>query len=137
MRYQGIENINSPVTPETLAGHIEAIDPMTGQAKWRKPLHGQMIASAMLATGGGLLFTGKHTGEFMALDADTGETLWEFRTSSGVNAQPITWTKNGQPVRDRALGAGRLELRAARAAGHSARRRGLDLRPARVDEAAC
>ena len=96
VRYQGIENISSPVTADTLAGHIEAIDPLSGQAVWRKPLHGQMIASAMLATGGGLLFTGKHTGEFMALDASTGETLWEFRTSSGVNAQPITWTKNGR-----------------------------------------
>jgi alcohol dehydrogenase (cytochrome c) len=95
-RYQSIENINSPITPETLAGHVEAIDPLTGKPKWRVPLHGQVIASAMLATGGGLLFTGKHTGEFFALDADTGETLWEFRTGSGVNSQPITWMKNGK-----------------------------------------
>ena len=95
-RYQFIENINSPITPETLAGHIEAIDPMTGKAVWRKPLYGEMIASAMLATGGGLLFTGKHTGEVIAIDADNGETLWSFQTGSGVNAQPITWTKNGK-----------------------------------------
>ena len=95
-RYQFIENINSPITPETLAGHIEAIDPMTGKAVWRKPLYGEMIASAMLATGGGLLFTGKHTGDVIAIDADNGETLWSFKTGSGVNAQPITWTKNGK-----------------------------------------
>ncbi|HKA46007.1 MAG TPA: PQQ-dependent dehydrogenase, methanol/ethanol family [Burkholderiales bacterium] len=95
-RYQGIQNTNSPITADTLAGYVEAIDPLTAQPKWRKPLYGQMIASAMLATGGGLLFTGKHTGEFMALDADTGETLWEFRAGSGINAQPITWTKNGK-----------------------------------------
>src|SRR5262249_15864122 len=95
-RYQGIENTNSPVKPDTLAGHIEAIDPLTGQPKWRVPLHGQMIASAMLATGGGFLFTGKHTGEFIALDADTGQQLWEFRAGSGINAQPITWTQNGK-----------------------------------------
>jgi alcohol dehydrogenase (cytochrome c) len=95
-RYQHIENINSPITSETLAGHIEAIDPLTGKAVWRTPLYGQMIASAMLATGGGLLFTGKHTGEFIAVDADNGQTLWEFKTGSGINAQPITWTKNGK-----------------------------------------
>jgi len=95
-RYQGVENIISPVKTDTLAGHIEAIDPMTGKAKWRTPLHGQMIASAMLATKGGLLFTGKHTGEVIALDADNGSTLWSFKTGSGVNAQPITWTKNGK-----------------------------------------
>ena len=33
----------------------------------------------MLATGGGLVFTGKLTGEFLALDADTGKTLWQFK----------------------------------------------------------
>jgi alcohol dehydrogenase (cytochrome c) len=95
-RYQHIENINSPVTAETLAGHIEAIEPLTGKAVWRQPLYGQMVASAMLSTAGGLLFTGKHTGEFIALDADNGQTLWSFRTGSGINAQPITWTKNGK-----------------------------------------
>ena len=95
-RYQHVENINSPVTPTTLAGHIEAIDPLTAKAVWRKPLYGEMIASAMLATGGGLLFTGKHSGEVIAVDAETGETLWSFQTGSGVNAQPITWTKNGK-----------------------------------------
>ena len=36
----------------------------------------------MLATGGGLLFTGRLTGEFIALDEATGETLWEFKTGS-------------------------------------------------------
>jgi alcohol dehydrogenase (cytochrome c) len=55
-----------------------------------------MIASAMLATGGGLLFTGKHNGDLIAVDQDTGAILWSFRTSSGINAQPITWTKNGK-----------------------------------------
>jgi alcohol dehydrogenase (cytochrome c) len=95
-RYQSIENINSPITSETLAGHIEAIDPLTGKAVWRSPLHGQMIASAMLATAGGLLFTGKHTGEFLAADMDNGNTLWQFKTGSGINAQPITWTRDGK-----------------------------------------
>jgi alcohol dehydrogenase (cytochrome c) len=95
-RYQSVENINSPVTADTLAGHMEAIEPVSGKAVWRKPLYGEMIASAMLATGGGLLFTGKHNGEVLAVDADNGETLWSFKTGSGVNAQPITWTKNGK-----------------------------------------
>ena len=95
-RYMGIENINSPISPDTLAGHLEALDPLTGKAKWRTPLMGQTITSAILTTGGGLLFTGRPTGEFIAVDADTGTTLWSFKTGSGVNAQPITWTKNGK-----------------------------------------
>ena len=96
VRYQSVENINSPVKEDTVAGHMEAIDPLTGKAVWRTPLHGQMIAAARLSTGGGLLFTGKHTGEFIAVDASTGQELWSFKTGSGINAQPITWTKNGK-----------------------------------------
>jgi alcohol dehydrogenase (cytochrome c) len=96
VRYQNIQNVASPIKPDTLAGHMEAIDPMSGKAKWRTPLYGEMIASAMLATGGGLLFTGKHNGEVIAVDADDGKVLWSFKTGSGVNAQPITWTKNGK-----------------------------------------
>ena len=44
----------------------------------------------------GLLFTGKHSGDFIAVDADTGEVVWSFKTGSGINAQPITWTKDGK-----------------------------------------
>jgi alcohol dehydrogenase (cytochrome c) len=50
----------------------------------------------MLATGGGLVFTGKLTGEFLALDADTGRQLWQFQTSSGVNSTAITYTHKGR-----------------------------------------
>ena len=52
--------------------------------------------SAVLATAGGLLFTGKQTGEFVALDIDNGKTLWQFQTGSGINAQPITFTHKGR-----------------------------------------
>ncbi len=50
----------------------------------------------MLATGGGLLFTGKLTGEFVALDEDTGKTLWQFKTGSSVNSTAITYTHKGR-----------------------------------------
>jgi alcohol dehydrogenase (cytochrome c) len=50
----------------------------------------------MLATGSRLLFTGKETGEFIAVDAETGKTIWQFQTGSGINAQPTTFTHNGQ-----------------------------------------
>jgi alcohol dehydrogenase (cytochrome c) len=95
-RYQGIENKYPPVTPGELVGHIEAIDPLTAQPKWRVPLYDYQVASALLATGGGLLFNGRHTGEFFAMDVDTGQTLWEYQTGSGVNSMPITWTHKGK-----------------------------------------
>ena len=48
------------------------------------------------ATGGGLLFTGKLTGEFVALDEDTGKTLWQFQTGSSINSAAITYTHKGR-----------------------------------------
>ena len=42
-------------------------------------------------TAGGLVFTGRLTGEFMAVDSADGKILWEFQTSSGIVGQPITW----------------------------------------------
>jgi len=42
-----------------------------------------------------LLFTGRLTGEFIALDQDTGKQLWQFQTGSSVNAPPITYTHKG------------------------------------------
>jgi alcohol dehydrogenase (cytochrome c) len=95
-RYMFIENLPVPRVAGEPIGHVDAIDPLTGKQKWRVPLMDVQNWSAMLATGGGLLFTGRETGEFMALDADTGKTLWSFQTSSGINAQPVTYTLNGR-----------------------------------------
>jgi alcohol dehydrogenase (cytochrome c) len=95
-RYMNIENLPIPKKPGEPHGHIDAIDPLTGQQKWRVPLMDFQIWSAMLATGGGLLFTGKETGELIALDDDTGKQLWQFQTGSGINAMPITYTHNGR-----------------------------------------
>jgi len=96
MRYQGTTNTYPPVNKGDVVGHIEAIDPLTAKPKWRVPLADYQNWTAILATAGGLLFNGRSTGEFFAMDADTGETLWTFQTSSGVNAMPITWTQKGR-----------------------------------------
>jgi alcohol dehydrogenase (cytochrome c) len=95
-RYMFIENLPLPRQPGEPIGHVDAIDPMTGKQKWRVPLTDFQNWSAMLATASGLLFTGREIGEFQALDAETGKTLWSFQTSSGVNAQPVTYTHNGR-----------------------------------------
>jgi len=95
-RYQFIENLPLPRAADQPLGHMEAIDPLTAQKKWRTPLMDFQIWSAMLATGGGLLFTGKETGEFIAVDADTGKVVWQFQTGSGINAMPVTYTHQGR-----------------------------------------
>ena len=73
-----------------------AFDPLTGKAEWKVPVTGTVVSAGMLATDGDLLFTGKLNGEFIALDQATGETLWKFKTGSGINSPPITYTHNGR-----------------------------------------
>src|SRR5207237_10706938 len=58
--------------PGDVVGHFLAIDPLTGEKKWEQPTMDFPISAGMLATGGGLLFSGKLTGEVVALDQDTG-----------------------------------------------------------------
>jgi alcohol dehydrogenase (cytochrome c) len=95
-------------------GHIDAVDPLTGKQKWRVPLTDHPIWSANLVTGGGLLFTGKETGEFIALDIEDGKQVWQFQTGSGINAQPITYTHNGKQYITVLSGIGGLYWNVAR-----------------------
>lgn len=95
-RYQGFENLPAPREPGRPIGHLDAIDPITGKHKWRVPVQDTPSYSSMLATKGGLLFSGKATGEFAAYDMDNGQLLWQFKTPSGINAQPITFTHKGK-----------------------------------------
>ena len=76
-------------------GHLRAVDPLTGKAKWQTPFKSPNICGT-LVTAGGLVFTGELTGEFIAADAETGKILWQFQTPSGVTSQPITWEKDGK-----------------------------------------
>ena len=76
-------------------GYLKAVDPMTGKSKWETPYRSPNWSST-LVTASNLVFTGVMTGEFQALDADTGKILWSFRTPSGILGQPVTWEKNGK-----------------------------------------
>ena len=92
--------------PGEMAGSFAAINPLTGEKKWEVPLADLPSSAGMLATGGGLVFTGKLTGEFLALDEDTGRTLWQFQTGSSVNATAITYTYKGRQYVTVASGLG-------------------------------
>ena len=114
MRYQFVENKTAPHAAGDPIGHVDAIDPMTAEPHWRAPLLDHPHWSSIVATGGGLLFTGKETGEFIAIDAETGTTVWQFQTGSGINAQPITFTHNGKQYITVLSGIGGLYWNAAR-----------------------
>ena len=92
--------------PGDVVGHFVAINPLTGEKKWEVPMLDMPSSAGSLATGGGLVFTGTLTGEVIALDEDTGKTLWRFQTGSSVNATAITYTHKGRQYVTIASGLG-------------------------------
>jgi alcohol dehydrogenase (cytochrome c) len=78
-----------------IRGYLKAVDPMTGKSKWETPYKSPNYSST-LVTASNLVFTGVMTGEFQALDADTGKVLWSFQTPSGIVSQPVTWERDGK-----------------------------------------
>ena len=76
-------------------GSLKAIDPNTGETVWEYKNEAPLWGGVM-ATAGGLVFTGTPEGRFVAFDAETGEELWSFQTGSGIVGQPITWEQDGE-----------------------------------------
>ncbi|MGH9722425.1 MAG: pyrroloquinoline quinone-dependent dehydrogenase [Bryobacteraceae bacterium] len=80
---------------EPSAGSVIAVDPATGDARWRlELLHSP--SGGMLSTGGGLVFTGDGFGYLIALDARTGKPLWRFQTGGSIVSGPITYSFQGK-----------------------------------------
>jgi alcohol dehydrogenase (cytochrome c) len=81
--------------PADDSGAIRALDAATGQIRWEFPMHSAPWAG-VLATAGGLVFSGSDEGNFFALDAKTGKPLWEFQTGGRVAANPVSFTIDGK-----------------------------------------
>jgi PQQ-dependent dehydrogenase (methanol/ethanol family) len=85
--------------PGNKCGNIEsyilAWDPVKGKEVWRVPneVYG---STGILATGGNLIFSGNHNGEFVAYDATTGKKLWSASAGARVVAAPAAYTVDGQ-----------------------------------------
>jgi len=89
---------------EDMTGSISAFD-ANGEEKWRWRNELPMCAS-VLATGGDLVFAGEPSGEFNALDARTGEQLWQFQCGSGHHSSPTTYMVDGRQYIAVAVGWG-------------------------------
>ena len=75
-------------------GTVRAISVETGEILW---LHEERAAtSALVATGGGLVFGGDYNGRFRAFDQVTGEVLWEVNLGSPLTGYPITYAVDGR-----------------------------------------
>ncbi len=89
IRYTTSEPINEPKW-----GLLSSIDLATGKLRWQKKTP-EPLLGGVLATAGGVLFTGEGNGSFDAFDTASGELLWHYKTDAGVNAPPITYQIGG------------------------------------------
>jgi alcohol dehydrogenase (cytochrome c) len=80
---------------EAQSGNITAVDYNTGKIKWQVKTPEPMIGG-ILATAGGLVFTGEGNGKFAAYNSSNGKELWSFRAGAGVNAPPSSYTVDGK-----------------------------------------
>ena len=78
---------------------LEAVDINTGKVVWKVHELGLSEGkrdAGILATAGGLVFYGDPSGNFVAVDARNGKTLWRFATNGENKASPVTYTVNGK-----------------------------------------
>ena len=80
---------------EKQSGNITAVNYDTGKIKWQVKTPEPMIGG-ILATAGGLVFTGEGNGWFRAYDAKNGNVLWSFQAGAGVNAPPSSYMLGGK-----------------------------------------
>jgi PQQ-dependent dehydrogenase (methanol/ethanol family) len=71
-------------------GVLTAWDPAGQRPVWRIR-EDLPLWSGALATGGDLVFYGTMDGWFRAVDARTGELVWQFRAESGIIGQPVSY----------------------------------------------
>ncbi len=76
-------------------GAVRALKPQTGEVQWEFKLQAPPWAGVM-STAGGLVFGGTPQGEFFALDAANGKSLWNFETGGDIHANPISYLSGGR-----------------------------------------
>lgn len=71
-------------------GFFTAWDPVRNGPAWQIP-EKYPVWSGALVTAGDVAFYGTMEGWFKAVDAKTGQLLWQFKTGSGIIGQPVTY----------------------------------------------
>jgi alcohol dehydrogenase (cytochrome c) len=95
--YMGATTTMTLVPNADHIGEVQAWNVDTGLRVWTHTYARSANWGPMLATGGGLVFSGgTNDRKFHAFDAASGRLLWEFPTSSGVLGQPSTFTVDGK-----------------------------------------
>ncbi|MCP4487418.1 MAG: methanol/ethanol family PQQ-dependent dehydrogenase [Gammaproteobacteria bacterium] len=76
-------------------GNFIAWDATTGKIKWSNPEQFSVWSGA-LATAGNVVFYGTLEGYLKAVNAETGEELYRFKTPSGIIGNVTTWKHGGK-----------------------------------------
>jgi alcohol dehydrogenase (cytochrome c) len=76
-------------------GAVIALDPKTGQPKWKFQMY-DVTDGGILTTASDLLFTGGREGYFHAIDARTGAVLWKASLGGAIMNGPITYSVDGK-----------------------------------------
>ena len=87
--YVGADVIMKP-GPGGNRGELTAWDVVNRKPAWQVK-EDLPIWSGALATAGNLVFYGTMEGWFKAVDAETGELKWQFKTGSGIIGQPVAY----------------------------------------------
>lgn len=77
-------------------GVVTAIDPFTGDVRWKYTVGAGSASAGVLGTAGGVLFAGSREGFLMALDSRTGGLLWKYQTGAEIRASPISYSIDGR-----------------------------------------
>jgi alcohol dehydrogenase (cytochrome c) len=98
--YSGILFGHDPPVPPPATDHfgeVQAWNVDTGEKVWTHKFEKSPNWGAMLATAGGLVISGgTNDRKVRAFDAKDGKVLWEFPTSSGVEAPATTYLVDGK-----------------------------------------
>ena len=90
------------------SGTLTALDLAAGGAVRWQVTTSEPLVGGVLATAGGLVFSGLGQGRFAALAASTGTELWSWTAPAGVNAPPITYQVRGRQYVVVAIGGNAL-----------------------------
>ncbi len=88
----------------TLRGLVRAWDPVTQKLVWEVDTSGQWTGElfstwnggGLMSSAGGLIFQGRGTGEFVVMDAASGEQLHSIDAGTSMMAGPMTYTVEGE-----------------------------------------
>ncbi|NCA25246.1 MAG: pyrrolo-quinoline quinone, partial [Betaproteobacteria bacterium] len=77
------------------SGTLSAVDLGSGKIRWQVKTD-EPLLGGVLATAGGLVFSGIGGQRIGAFDSSSGTALWSAQLEAGVNAPPITYSIDGR-----------------------------------------